>query len=253
MKEQIQNFLSQIEQEKNITIRYANESGSRAWGFPSPDSDYDIRFIYMHKRDWYLSVNECKDQITVMPNEWLDGSGWDFRKFLRLMHGSNATVFEWLHSPIVYREDKQFTDQLRKLAAKYFQPKKVMLHYLGIATGMLEREFQDDLVKIKKYFYVLRPVLAASFISKYAQPAPVDFHELLPLLKNELPVHNAILKLLKHKETAMEGERIIKVKTLDDFVQREMERCKAVAKDLPKTQKDWGDINLFYRATLKIV
>lgn len=253
MKEQIQNLLSQIEQEKNITIRYANESGSRAWGFPSPDSDYDIRFIYMHERDWYLSVNEGKDQITVMPDEWLDGSGWDFRKFLRLMHSSNATVFEWLHSPIVYREDKLFADQLRRLATNYFQPKKVMFHYLGIATGMLEREFQDDLVKIKKYFYVLRPVLAASFISKYAQPAPVNFYELLPLLKNELPVQNAIMKLLKQKETAMEGERIIKVKVLDDFVQREMERCKAIAKGLTTNQKGWEDINLFYRATLKLL
>ena len=252
MKSKILTFLSQIEKEKNIQILYANESGSRAWGFPSLDSDYDIRFIYRKERDWYLSVNEGKDQITVMPDKIMDGSGWDFRKFLRLLHSSNATTFEWLFSPIIYREEKTFTEPLRELVKKYFQPKKVMFHYLGIATGMLEKEFKEETVKIKKYFYVLRPVLAASFIVKYKTPAPVDFYELLPLVENNEPVFNEIKKLLKQKETAAEGEQVPRVKVLDDFVKEEMERCDLVARALPKMMMDWKEINLFYRKMLGI-
>jgi predicted nucleotidyltransferase len=235
-----------------VSIRYACESGSRAWGFPSPDSDFDIRFIYLHQRDWYLAVNEGDDNIRVMPNELLDGSGWDFRKFLRLMHASNASVFEWLNSPIVYFEDQVFVDALRELAAGYFQPKKVMHHYLGIATSMLEKEFQTDLVKIKKYFYVLRPVLSACWIAEHGTPPPIDFYELLPLVQGNLPVHQAIQTLLKQKETALEGQQVPRVAVLDEFVAAEKERCETVARSMEKRPVTWDAINDFYRKTLNI-
>ncbi|MEO1259791.1 MAG: nucleotidyltransferase domain-containing protein [Bacteroidota bacterium] len=252
MKNKIQAFLSQIEKEKNIQILYANESGSRAWGFPSPDSDYDIRFIYRRERDWYLSVNEGKDQMTVMPNKLLDGSGWDFRKYLRLLHSSNATCFDWLNSPIIYREEKLFSEPVRELTKKYFQPKKVMFHFLGIAKGMLQREFLTDRVRIKKYFYVLRPVLTAVYIAKHKKAAPVDFHELLPLVKSNESVYQEITDLLKQKEKAMEGDLVKRVKILDEFVAQEMARCEAIARSLPKQQMSWNDINLFYRKILDI-
>lgn len=256
MKTTILQLIAQVERDKSIHIRYACESGSRAWGFPSPDSDYDIRFIYLHPRDWYLAVNEGEDNVRIMPNSDsnrdLDGNGWDFRKFLRLMHASNASVFEWLNSPIVYLEDKPFTDGLRALSAQYFQPKKVMHHYLGIATGMLEKEFQEAQVKIKKYFYVLRPVLSAAWIAEHGTPPPVDFYELLPLVKGNLPVHQAIMNLLKQKETAMEGEKVQRVKVLDDFVSAEMERCETIARSLEKRHPAWDAINDFYCKTLDI-
>jgi predicted nucleotidyltransferase len=245
-------LLREVETRHKIKIRYACESGSRAWGFPSPDSDFDIRFIYLHERGWYLSVNEGEDNIRVMPNELLDGNGWDFRKFLRLMHASNASVFEWLNSPIIYLEDKTFTDSLRELAKGYFQPKKVMHHFLGIATGMLEKEFQTDVVKIKKYFYVLRPVLSASWIAQHGTPPPIDFYQLLPLVQDNLPVYQAIQTLLKQKETALEGEQVPRVAVLDEFVAAEMGRCETIARSLPKLQPSWDAINDFYRNTLEI-
>lgn len=252
MKSTILQLLAQIERDKNIRIRYACESGSRAWGFPSPDSDYDIRFIYLHPRDWYLSVNEGGDNIRIMPDELLDGNGWDFRKFLRLMHASNASVFEWLNSPVVYLEDKPFVDELRTLSSGYFQPKKVMHHYLGIATGMLEKEFREAEVKIKKYFYVLRPVLSASWIAGHGSMPPVDFYELLFLIKNNTAVHKAISDLLKQKETALEGEKVPRVALLDDFVLGEMERCLTISRNTEKRPVTWGAINDFYRKTLDI-
>lgn len=246
-------LLRAVEAKHHINIHYACESGSRAWGFPSPDSDFDIRFIYLHQRDWYLSVNEGEDHIRVMPNELLDGNGWDFRKFLRLMHASNASVFEWLNSPVLYFEDKPFADALRQLAAAYFQPKKVMHHYLGIATGMLDKEFKGNEVKIKKYFYVLRPLLSASWIAEHGTPPPIDFYQLLPLMLRNLTVHQAIHTLLKQKETALEGERVPRVAVLDEFVAAEMERCETFARGMEKRPVTWDAINDFYRKTLNIL
>lgn len=252
MNPAIQQLLAQIEKDKGIQIRYACESGSRAWGFPSPDSDFDIRFIYLHSREWYLSVNEGEDNIRVMPNDLLDGNGWDFRKFLRLMHASNSTVYEWLSSPIVYIENKPFTDGLWDLALGYFQPKKVMHHYLGIATGMLEKEFQTSEVKIKKYFYVLRPVLSAAWIAEKGSPPPIDFYQLLPQVQANAPVHQAILDLLKQKETALEGQQVPRVAALDNFVAAELERCETIARATEKRPVTWDAINDFYRKTLEI-
>lgn len=251
MKNEILSFIENIAQERGIEILYACESGSRAWGFPSPDSDYDIRFIYRHPRDWYISVNEQKDSISVMPNELLDGSGWDVRKVLRLMYKSNVSPYEWLNSPIVYMENKAFTTALRKLSLQYFQPKKAMHHYLGIATGMLDREFKTDEVKIKKYFYVLRPVLAAIYVEKNRKPAPMEFKNLLPNINDE-NILTEIYNLLEKKEYAAESEKVKRVKLLDDFVSSEMEKCEQLLKSIETKNNNWESINEFYRKLISV-
>jgi predicted nucleotidyltransferase len=96
--------LEQIEQEEQVTILYACESGSRAWGFPSQDSDYDVRFIYLHKPEWYLSIYDKRDVIERPINNMLDINGWDLRKALNLFRKSNPPLLEWLQSPIQYKE-----------------------------------------------------------------------------------------------------------------------------------------------------
>lgn len=251
MKKTILNLLKETEQKHNIKIHYACESGSRAWGFPSPDSDYDFRFLYQQERDWYLSVNEKKDVMTVNPEPLLDGIGWDIRKALRLMFKSNVSIFEWLNSPIVYRQDVDFVAEFRALAAQYFLPKKVMFHYLGIATSMIQKEMQGEQVKIKKYFYVLRPILAAYWVGKKQMPAPMEFSELMTLIEDE-KVWAELEKLLKAKETADEGELIFKNKVLDDFIEKTMTACEEIVHDLPKKENDVEAINVFYRKILGI-
>lgn len=251
MQTQIKTILQNLEKEKNITILYACESGSRAWGFPSPDSDYDFRFIYQHEKNWYLSVNEKTDSISVMPNKLLDGSGWDFRKALRLLLKSNASIFEWINSPIVYFQNEKFITQFRALANEYFNPKNAMFHYLGIATGMLQKEFREDTVKIKKYFYVLRPVLAAYWIGLKKSPAPMEFERLLELVEDEKVLKN-IQALLKKKETAAEGERVLKNPILDNFIKEIMEECEILAKEMPKVQREAERVNRFYRERLSV-
>src|SRR5215471_9995733 len=111
----ILNMLQQIEREYSVKILYACETGSRAWGFPSPDSDYDIRFIYMHERDWYLSLNERKDTIEFMLNEELDITGWDLKKSLLLLKKSNAALIERFQSPVEYYATDGFKDAFKSL------------------------------------------------------------------------------------------------------------------------------------------
>lgn len=161
--EQIKKILSKIEVEKQVKILFACETGSRAWGFPSPDSDYDIRFIYVHKRDWYLSLNERKDTIGFMNGDW-DLSGWDLRKSLRLLKKSNAPLIERFQSPIVYFEEEGFAAGFKKLIGNCYSPVSVFYHHYSLA-----KKFWDDLkdekeFKLKSFFYLVRSMLSCNWI-----------------------------------------------------------------------------------------
>lgn len=159
MREKIQEQLRRIEEAENIKILFAVESGSRAWGFASPDSDYDVRFIYIRRLEDYLRLNTIRDVIELPIDDALDINGWDLQKTLRLLHKSNPTLFEWFSSPIVYQET-EFSDKFRDLMMHYFSSKKTMYHYVSMAEGNYREYLKGDLIRAKKYFYVLRPVLA---------------------------------------------------------------------------------------------
>ena len=160
----IQNRLLEIESEHSVRILYAIESGSRAWGFESADSDYDVRFIYIHERNWYLNILPKRDVIEYPIVDDFDYSGWDMRKTLFLLNKSNPVLFEWLKSPIVYRKDDFFCDVMGELTKTYFSAISSIYHYLHMASRNYREYLQSDEVKIKKYFYVLRPILACLWI-----------------------------------------------------------------------------------------
>ena len=180
MKEKIREKLLQIELDKNVKILFAVESGSRAWGFASPDSDYDIRFIYKHEPDYYLSLWEKPDVIAFMTEDDLDGSGWDLRKTVKLLAKSNAPLLEWLFSPVVYFENEAFVTQMRLLAKECFSPVACLHHYLGTTKNFMD-VCQAEEVKLKSYFYALRTALAGKWIIENNSFPPVDFIELLPI------------------------------------------------------------------------
>ena len=152
MKAKILDILSDLESQKNVKVLYAAESGSRAWGFPSPDSDFDCRFIFVKPMDGYLSIVESDGQIGYPVDDVLDISGWDLQKTLRLVCKCNASPFEWLQSPIVYREEAGFRDQLWTLCQEFFNPKALIFHYLGIAKGALSKTNQEGNLTVKKFF-----------------------------------------------------------------------------------------------------
>lgn len=180
MKQNILNQLKHIEQTKGVEVLYAVESGSRAWGFASPDSDYDIRFIYKHELDYYLSLWDKPDTIEFMTTDDLDGSGWDVRKTVKLLAKSNAPLLEWLYSPVVYYENEAFATQMRALAKDTFSPIACMYHYLGTTKNFMPVCMQEK-VKLKSYFYGLRTALAGKWIIENNSFPPVDFMELLPI------------------------------------------------------------------------
>ena len=169
MRELILQKLDEMEQTEGIRILHAVESGSRAWGFPSPDSDYDVRFIYVRTPEYYLKLEKTRDVIELPINDMLDINGWDLNKTLRLLHSSNPTLFEWMSSPIVYRQTG-FIDRLQPILDDYFSCKSGLWHYLSMAESNYRAYLKGDMVRAKKYFYVMRPILACKWILHKGYP-----------------------------------------------------------------------------------
>jgi uncharacterized protein len=167
-----------IEAEHDVRVLYAAESGSRAWGFASPDSDYDVRFIYVHRDDWYFRIDEPRDVIEAMLPGDLDLSGWDLRKTLRLFQRCNLALNEWLDSPIIYLERGDLAARMRELLPAAFRAPAGYHHYLRMAQGVFEEYLARDPVNLKKLFYVLRPLLACRWIRETGTQPPTEFARL---------------------------------------------------------------------------
>ncbi|WP_111875715.1 nucleotidyltransferase domain-containing protein [Paracidovorax anthurii] len=175
MRAQVMQHLRAIEATHGVTVLFACESGSRGWGFASPDSDYDVRFIYVHRLPWYLTVVPGRDVIELPISGDLDINGWDLRKALGLMRESNPTLLEWLCSPIVYREEAGTMARFRALAAQVFSNAKVWHHYASMAKKNFREHLQAEEVRYKKYLYVLRPLLAARWVRSLPGVPPMRF------------------------------------------------------------------------------
>ena len=161
MEELIKSKLKEIEEKENIKILHCVESGSRAWGFASPDSDYDVRFIYVRPKEFYLRLDKTRDVIEWQLDDTLDINGWDLSKALSLLYKSNPTLFEWNSSPIVYKTTKEW-EQIATIINKYFVAKSGLYHYLSTAKSNYREYLKGEIVRLKKYFYVLSLYLLAN-------------------------------------------------------------------------------------------
>lgn len=177
--------LANIEEEHSVRILLAVESGSRAWGFASVDSDYDVRFIYTHALDWYLRVSEQRDVIEVAGPNLLDASGWELRKTLRLFAKCNLGLNEWLNSPVVYREAVGFRSQLQALIPSFFNPIAAVHHYLSMARVTYDSCDAAGIIRTKKLFYVLRALLACRWIDRNSSQPPTEFARLVDEVATE--------------------------------------------------------------------
>ncbi|WP_312108110.1 nucleotidyltransferase domain-containing protein [Brevibacillus reuszeri] len=223
-KQSILNELHKIEQEEQVRILFACESGSRAWGFPSKDSDYDVRFLYIRQPCWYLSIFDKRDVIERPISNMLDINGWDLKKALQLFRKSNPPLLEWLHSPIQYEEKYSLAEQLRQLSKQAFSPKSCMYHYLNMAKGNYRDYLTGDKVRIKKYFYVLRPVLACSWVEKFDTMPPVEFERMVEAL---VPVgselKSTIENLLARKKAGDELDYEPRIETINAYVEERIQ------------------------------
>lgn len=229
--EELEAHLAAIEQEHDVVILYACESGSRAWGFESPDSDYDVRFIYVHKLDWYLTVSPQRDVIELPINDDLDINGWELRKALGLLKKGNATLVEWLKSPIVYQKNSYFIWWMRRAIEATYQPERAFHHYLHMAQRNYREYLQGEQVRFKKYLYVLRPMLAATWVEQYKSSAPMLFDHLVNDLVKDDSLKQAINDLLEIKRSVSEAEYGEKIPLLNHFIDVELTRLKSVVID----------------------
>ena len=215
--------LAALEREHDVTVLFACESGSRGWGFASPDSDYDVRFVYVHRLDWYLRVDARRDVIEVPVSDELDVSGWELRKALQLMRASNPVLLEWLRSPVVYREEATWVARLRELACLYWSPVRSYHHYLSMARKTMKTHLRDgDVVKYKKYFYALRPLLAARWIRECGTVPPMRFAELATQLLTDAALLDELNTLLDKKMRAGESATSAPWKGIHTFLEKEL-------------------------------
>ena len=226
MREKIRARLQDIEIREEIRILYACESGSRAWGFPSADSDYDVRFIYLHPKDWYLSINleQKRDVIECPVDDQLDINGWDLRKALQLLRKGNPPLMEWLASPIVYWEEYTIAARMRKLMSKYYSPVACLYHYLHMARGNYRDYLKGPTVWLKKYFYVLRPLLAIKWIERDLGVVPTEFQVLVERVVDTPELKEEIDKLIEAKRRGEELDRGPRIVPISDLVERELAR-----------------------------
>lgn len=237
MIEEIKKEISKLETRHEIKILLAVESGSRAWGFASVDSDWDVRYVYIHKLDWYLKIDEQKDsQEEILPND-LDLSGWELKKALRLFRKSNPPMLEWLRSPIIYKEEFSTAETLRDLSGKYFNPKSCMYHYLSMARNNFREFLQKDLVKSKKYFYVLRPVLACDWIKNTNSFPPMEFQDLIDSQITDAQLKAEIAALLKRKMAGEELKEEPKIQILNDFLEQKIKFYEKFANEIEPNEK----------------
>lgn len=249
MREKIIERLRAMESAENVVILFAVESGSRAWGFASPDSDYDIRFVYVRPAAWYLGLEKRRDVLEYPIDKVWDVNGWDLQKALRLLHSSNPTLLEWLHSPIVYLTSP-WAGELQNAGKQYFKKRAGLHHYLNMARNNLEASLCGGQIQVKKYFYALRPVLACWWILEHGTPPPVPFGD---LCKSQLPaaLQKEAGRLLEKKQNLEESGLTARVKELDQYIGESIEEISRRTSLLPKEEESgWEELNqLFLRAS----
>lgn len=251
---EIERRLAAIELESDVRIVFACESGSRAWGFASIDSDYDVRFIYVHRTEWYLSVDvdDQRDVIETPIEDVWDVNGWDLRKSLQLLRKSNPPLLEWLQSPIVYREVGGTASAIRSLIPAYHSPVGAMYHYLSMAQKNYRGYLQGETVRRKKYFYVLRPLLACQWLEAGRGAVPMEFQQLLDASKLVDGLRTAIDDLLVEKRAGMESDLGPRIPELNAMIEAELgrlEKAGFATRRAPIT--DFGKLNETFRNALK--
>lgn len=241
----IKTKLNEIEQTENVRIILAVESGSRAWGFASPDSDYDVRFIYVRKNEDYLKLKPLRDVIEWQLDEVYDVSGWDLKKALQLLRDSNPTMHEWCNSPIVYKENEE-APLLRQLTSEHFLPKTALFHYLSMAKRNYRTHLTGEEVRLKKYFYVLRPILAGRWVMEHRTAPPMLFDE---LVEAQLPAElvPAVQKLVAEKKRTSELGTGKHIPELDAYIVEQLEEIQLAAEQEENLKNGWEKLDEFFR------
>ncbi|SKA58068.1 hypothetical protein SAMN02745213_00333 [Succinivibrio dextrinosolvens DSM 3072] len=247
--EEIQCHLVEIERKHDVRILFAIESGSRAWGFASPDSDYDVRFIYVKQPEAYFNLGKAEDTLEYYPTAEMDMVGWDLGKYLKLIYKSNSVAFEWANSPIVYRN----TDEWEQIAGHikvYFNPKASIYHYYGEGAHIFKANESNSTISYKSYLYILRVILAAKFIKGHGKVPPMTFSD---LVEDNLPseLKSTVKEILEIKSRIKEKDEEKRYADLDSFIREELPGLKVYAESLKQdSPKDITPLNRLFYSTV---
>lgn len=241
MRKEIINKLKEIEKKEHVKIIYAIESGSRAWGFESVDSDYDVRFIYVREKEDYLCLDEKSDVIELPIDEVFDISGWDIKKALKLLYKSNPSLLEWFASPIVYKETRE-ASYIREVIPFYFSSKKLYCHYKRMAKTHLKYVDKEQ-IPVKKYLYIVRCILSSHYIVDYKKQPPIEIDKLIEYgLPEEL--RDDVNRLLIIKKSSDEKQYVDHISSLDEFIINSLEEDMPFVED---TEVSWDRLNDVFR------
>jgi len=250
MKETILAQLNEIEKNHNVVILYACESGSRAWGFPSADSDYDVRFIYLRPVKWYLTVEEKRDVIEVPINDQLDINGWDLKKALQLFRKSNPPLMEWLGSPVVYMDKYSIRSSLREMGKNHYSPLTCFHHYLGTARNHYREATQGEGIKIKSYFYTLHTLLATHWVKAGYGIIPTEFEILLERMVTSSTLKAETQELLNFKKTGAEKDHKPHLPRISEYIEAELARLENSQFFLENKIAPYETLDSFFQNTL---
>jgi len=238
--EKIMAELEGLEKAQDIRILFAIESGSRAWGFPSPDSDYDVRFVYVRPLESYLTLNPPRDVVELPIDGLLDINGWDIKKALGLMLKSNPVLLEWLQSPIRYIWNQAVCGDLMALTQKTAYGRSCLHHYLSL--GQRQRRIYIEgksSVNLKKYFYVVRPAMAIRWLRMNPDILlPMDFHGLKDGINLPDDLTAELDILLEKKSRSKELGEAEPIKLIDQFLNAEFSWAEKAVKEASRNKAD---------------
>ena len=250
-REQIMAQLRHVELRDTVRILYAAESGSRAWGFASPDSDYDVRFLYIRPIQEYLRLRPRRDVIELPIVDDLDINGWDIVKALNLFRSSNPPLLEWLKSPIIYLESGDFAAKLRTLAQSHFSPRRMTYHYLSMTRNNHKDYIADKSeVSLKKYLYAMRPLVCIRWMEQRGAPPPTSVWETLAGIELDREVRAQLSDLMERKQRVGELGAAAPDAILNRFIDAEIERITVSVANLPDPTLTEEDLNTVFQAEL---
>lgn len=256
LKEHIVEILNQTEKEYNVKVLYACEAGSRTWGISSEESDFDVRFIYIHHPDWYLSIDQKRDVLEIPKHDkvgipvhpLVDMSGWELTKALRLFRKSNPAILEWLHSSITYFQAYSFFERIQQLEPTVFSPIPSMYHYVKMAKGNF-KTIQKNGAHVKTYINVIRPLLMAKSIEKHNKMVSLDLNKLIAEAIKEDELKTDIEILIRAKTS---GQKLVnQLSELNKFIEQEIHHLEFYNSKLkPSTLNPTGHLNQLFRDIL---
>lgn len=234
--DKLRDLLHKVEFEHSLSVIYGVESGSRAWGFESQNSDYDVRFLYIRPTDWYLCIEKRDDVLELGTSSDVDLSGWDLRKSLLFLRQSHPVLLEWLRSPVVYIEQPEIVQQMREIGEKFFAPRASVHHYIGWAERILHRYFQRSDLAAKRYFYVMRPLLCCRWIQTIGGQPPLLMQELIATLEMPAEAKLALENLIERKRAGYELDSVGRILILDQYISETLPQIKRFLVTIPKPE-----------------